>query len=129
MIKPELLFGFGTWTPITNKFMYCAETDSQQTGGNKKITVNNLPSHSHTFSGTTGGGGSHSHEVWFKGWVNCDGSGKHAVARNRIGTDDDERGSFWTNSVGGGQAHSHGDTGSASNTPPYITVYAWYRTS
>ena len=30
-------------------------------------------------------------------------------------------------STGGGKAHSHGDTGSASNLPPYIAVSVWKR--
>ena len=34
-----------------------------------------------------------------------------------------------TSSVGGGAAHSHGNTGSTSNLPPYKVVYAWERTA
>ena len=32
-----------------------------------------------------------------------------------------------TTATGGGKAHSHGDTGSASNLPPYLAVYMWKR--
>ncbi|MBR5000898.1 MAG: hypothetical protein IKY08_02940 [Firmicutes bacterium] len=34
-----------------------------------------------------------------------------------------------TSSVGGGAGHTHGDTGSATNMPPYKAVYMWYRTA
>jgi hypothetical protein len=33
------------------------------------------------------------------------------------------------NSVGGGRAHNHGDTGSESNVQPYIVVNRWHRTA
>lgn len=38
----------------------------------------------------------------------------------------------WTgvsSSVGGSAAHNHGNTGSASNLPPYTVYYVWERTS
>ena len=31
-------------------------------------------------------------------------------------------------SVGGSRAHNHGDTGSSSNIPPYLSVNIWKRT-
>lgn len=34
-----------------------------------------------------------------------------------------------TNYNGGGAAHSHGNTGSASNMQPYLAVYIWERTA
>lgn len=34
-----------------------------------------------------------------------------------------------TNYTGGSAAHSHGDTGSASNMQPYLAVYIWERTA
>lgn len=34
-----------------------------------------------------------------------------------------------TNYTGGGAAHSHGDTGSASTMQPYLAVYIWERTA
>lgn len=34
-----------------------------------------------------------------------------------------------TNYTGGGAAHSHGNTGSASNMQPYLAVYIWERTA
>ena len=39
-----------------------------------------------------------------------------------------EDGTHTHSSVGGGGSHSHGDTGSSSNLPPYLAVYMWKRT-
>ena len=39
-----------------------------------------------------------------------------------------EDGAHTHSSVGGGGSHSHGDTGSSSNLPPYLAVYMWKRT-
>nr|DAM56369.1 MAG TPA: baseplate protein [Caudoviricetes sp.] len=40
-----------------------------------------------------------------------------------------DAGSNHTSTVGGGAAHSHGNTGSASNMQPYLVVYIWERTA
>ena len=40
------IFG-GKWTQITDRFLYCANS-SKETSGNKTITVDNLPAHTHT---------------------------------------------------------------------------------
>ena len=40
-----------------------------------------------------------------------------------------DAGSNKTSTVGGGAAHSHGNTGSASNMQPYLVVYIWERTA
>ena len=47
--SPDTFLG-GTWKRITDRFLYCAD-DSGSIGGSKKITVNNLPTHNHTFTG------------------------------------------------------------------------------
>lgn len=38
-----------------------------------------------------------------------------------------DAGANHTSTVGGGAAHSHGNTGSASNMQPYLAVYIWER--
>lgn len=40
-----------------------------------------------------------------------------------------DAGANQTSIVGGGAAHSHGNTGSASNMQPYLAVYIWERTA
>ncbi|EAY17106.1 hypothetical protein TVAG_303250 [Trichomonas vaginalis G3] len=58
--RPEVVLGFGTWTQILERFLYCANS-SKETGGSKRISVDNLPPHSH--SGTTNFSGDHSHSL------------------------------------------------------------------
>ncbi|EAX76710.1 hypothetical protein TVAG_349830, partial [Trichomonas vaginalis G3] len=44
--RPETVLGFGTWTQIVDRFLYCANS-SKETGGSKTISGENLPAHSH----------------------------------------------------------------------------------
>ena len=53
---PQVMFGVGAWEQIVDRFLYCANS-SKETGGSKKISVDNLPPHSH--SGTTSSNGNH----------------------------------------------------------------------
>ena len=138
--SPATLFGFGTWTQITDKFMYCVDssTQSKQPGGSKTITTANLPSHSHTVNINTNEQGTHSH---IQQTLQYD-SGRSDGVNGRY----DQNGESWSgnhcavlyqmvNTVEAG-AHTHnvnGDTGTtgggADFLPPYITIYAWYRTA
>ena len=45
-LSPKNRFNIGTWTQITDRFLYCANS-SGQTGGSKKITTANMPPHIH----------------------------------------------------------------------------------
>lgn len=57
-VIPNMVFGFGTWTHITNRFLYCANS-AGTTGGDIKIFVSNLPAHSHSVNLNTGSCGGH----------------------------------------------------------------------
>ena len=111
--NPATLFGFGTWTQIKDRFLYCT-TSSKTTGGSKKITIQNLPAHTHNSvvaSDTNG---------------NPDGS-----ADSSTGTSLGQ--SYWrgnkSKTLDGGNVATS-STGSGTDfMPPYITVYAWYRTA
>ena len=46
---PSELF-ISTYTQITNRFLYCADS-SGATNGSSTITTSNLPAHTHTFTG------------------------------------------------------------------------------
>lgn len=99
---PADMFG-GTWVRITNAFLWAVDEDGAigLTGGEKthKLTVNELPAHSH--GGTyTNAGTSRTHA-----WLTANGSA--------MGYD--------TVSAGGGAAHN--------NMPPYIQVSVWRRTA
>ena len=109
-VDPAHLFG-GTWKQIKDRFLYCADS-SLQTGGSKNISVEQLPAHKHTFNDTY--------------YLPADMSGYPD------GWDDtNSKGSYWRygkreESV----ADTTADTGNgAEYMPPYMTVYAWYRTA
>lgn len=56
------------------------------------------------------------------------GTGFSFEASRNWGGNTSEHEGHTHNSVGGNGSHSHGDTGSASNIPPYLAVYMWKRT-
>ena len=130
--SPLKIFGVGTWELITDTFLYCNDTTklSGETGGSKKITVANLPSHNHTFTGTkaTGTFGimhGKDQESWYSGPFSHGGevSGKGGFSSS---SDNDHYKATWNYTPAG----TVGYTGSGSDyMPPYITVYAWRRTA
>ena len=100
--SPASLFG-GTWMQIQNRFLVGVGSSyaAGATGGEAthKLTVDELPSHSHNYSypGYEAGGE----------WYGASGTAKgNTVA---------------TTAVGGGAAHE--------NRPPYYAVYIWRRTA
>ena len=102
-ISPSTIFG-GTWTQITDRFMYCSSGESKLQGGSKKISVDQLPAHTHeemctANPGTTGAG-----------------HGRQTYVRDADGLDDFTTGAQ-SGSTGKGQDYM----------PPYITIFAWYR--
>jgi len=146
---PAELFG-GTWERIKDKFIlaagdtYGAGTTGGAASRNVTLAVENLPSHTHTFSGTTASAGAHVHEPsiynmqydeQLRGNISLRGTGgnaggtygylkSHGMASN------------YTYSAG---AHTHtfsgttGATGTATpinvqTMPPYLTAYVWKRT-
>ena len=104
--NPHYIFG-GTWTQITDRFLYCT-TNSLQTGGEATHTLNEaeMPSHRHgqqvTLDTSTGAGN-------IRATVVGGGSVWSGSDFNQIQNE------------GGGQPHN--------KMPPYFTVYAWYRTA
>lgn len=99
--KPSL----GTWERIQGKFLWASNTahPAGSTGGEEthKLTINEMPSHSHTISEGNGSPGSQ----WSLNAVQNSG-------RNT---------SMGTNKTGGGRAHN--------NMPPYLSVDMWRRTA
>ena len=153
-ISPASFIG-GTWEQLKDRFLLGAganytagntggQTNHTHTTESHILTTAEIPAHTHT-RGTmniTGG---------FAPW--SEGSGGSAtqpegafysIASNQYGwgttTGRDNDNEFikfdasrsWTgetSSVGSGQSHSHGNTGSSSNMPPYLVVYMWKRIS
>ena len=106
--NPGTLLGFGTWTRISDRFLYAATTSSTTlgvTGGENthKLTIDEMPSHNHSFDGWGSVAGNN-------GYV----SG--ASSRNITSVT-----SFSMNDTGGNQAHN--------NMPKYVVVSIWYRVS
>ena len=132
--NPATLFGFGTWVaygqgrmPISADGTYTAGS----TGGSATTTLSttNLPSHTHTYSGTTGSTDlSHTHQY---GSANNWGGGSANAydARNTS--------SFTTGGASVNMNHTHSFAGTSDATgsgtaattiSPYIAVYMWNRT-
>lgn len=102
---PKVLFGFGTWERIQDRFLLAAGNTyaAGTTGGEAThtLTTDEMPSHSHGA----------------KGWAAVvDGSGKY-VTLGGSGSSNQ----YATREAGGGQAHN--------NMPPYLAVYVWKRTA
>ena len=111
--NPATVFGFGTWTQIKDRFLYCT-TSSKSTGGSKKITIDNLPAHDHDSVVAPDING------------NPDGS-----ADSSTGTSLGQ--CYWRGNKGktisGGSAKTSSTGSGTDYMPPYITCYAWHRTA
>ncbi|EAX95607.1 hypothetical protein TVAG_459560 [Trichomonas vaginalis G3] len=125
--NPSTLFGFGTWQQITDRFLYCTNS-SKQTGGSKTITGENLPAHSHYVNLNTTEAGWHKHRYWdWSGMTKGKGYDVKDDVKFAINC-------YWNDTQGSGN-HTHNVSGYTQTTgqskdymPPYMTVYAWFRT-
>jgi len=134
--NPATLLGFGTWTTFgagrvlvsLNSANVLFDT-AEETGGSADST---LPTHTHTFSGTTSTIGTHQHEETI-GTINLFGTGASYTHGNYGGT-----GTSAVDLTNGGGSHDHtysgttasaGTSGTNANYQPYITVYMWKRTA
>jgi microcystin-dependent protein len=145
---PATLFG-GTWTQIKDKFIWAkGDFDTvNATGGSKNVvlTENNLPAHTHSFSGTTGnvsGSGSewtHSHSMTLPIYGGNDF--QSYIRDARFCGDNYRRETTTVTGYTSGQnlQHTHsfsGTTGNGNGTasaidimPPHIVKYCWERIS
>ena len=116
--NPSTIFGFGTWVAWGNGRVPVGVNTSdsnfntvEKTGGSSsvKLTVNQMPSHSHTtgvFNSVSGIAENGLTDLWIVG------GGETATTYGE---------SIPSRDVGGGQAHT--------NLQPYITCYMWKRTA
>ena len=102
--SPASMFG-GTWTQITNNFLYAYTTSSTTSKGSTThtLTVAEMPSHTHSFDYNNSGTSS---------------SGNKVDCYQNAGTSTT---TLYTSYTGGGGAHE--------NMPPYLAVYMWRRTA
>ena len=107
--SPATLFG-GTWEQLKDRFLLGAGDTytAGNTGGEAThtLTVNEIPSHTHTANTYTGG------TVTQPDYVDGVAINWVSAYRTSIGT---------INNTGGGLAHN--------NMPPYLVVYVWKRTA
>ena len=110
--SPSELFG-GTWEQIKDKFLLAAGDTytANQSGGaaTVKLTVDEMPSHTHAMRTKTGSGGQ----------LNVSDGYLQRVAYTEYNLTDRE--TVQAENAGGSQAHN--------NMPPYLTVYVWKRTA
>jgi len=95
------------------------------TGGANTVTltVEHLPSHSHTFSGTTSSAGAHTHNFW--------GSGSQYEENNPLVEARSSSAGWWTGFISTSGEHTHSFSGTTSsvgggqpheNRPPYYAL-------
>ena len=144
--NPATLFGFGTWVaygqgrmPISADGTYTAGS----TGGAATTTIStaNLPSHTHSFSATTGGMNSnttHTHNLLgLSGahYVADGGQNQGGQSSNPFSLGSADYGTYTTST---NIDHTHSVSGTTGGTgsgtavttiSPYIAVYMWNRTA
>jgi len=140
--NPNTLFGFGTWVAFGSGRMLISQDATYPagtTGGAATTTLitANLPSHTHTFSATTGAmnsNTSHTHQIGSRDSTANNGGDPNQEFVNDFGTGNGPAAT--TSSVNIDHTHNvsgtTGGTGSgtaATTISPYISVYMWNRTA
>lgn len=125
--SPASLFG-GTWEQMKDRFLLGAggsysaggtggDASHIHTTGSHTLTINEIPSHNH---------GQRYGDV---PWVDGKGVGSSMGGNTTVYGTLTTLKQNMTQDTGGSGAHNHGNTGSASNMPPYLAVYMWKRVS
>jgi len=132
--NPGTLLGFGTWATFGSGRMLISQDATYtagSTGGSATTTLitANLPSHTHTFTGSALA--THTHQIGSRDSTANDGGGSAQEFVNDFGTGGGAPAT--TSSVSGGTpAGTISNTGSGTavtTISPYIAVYMWQRTA
>lgn len=123
--NPQTVWG-GTWRKTADGRCLIGANDTYKLG-----TTGGNASHTHTTNAhaiTQNEMAAHLHKFSKPAWANTEyiAGDRYFTAYGWNKTSAETFGS--TNYTGGGVAHSHGNTGSASNMQPYLAVYIWERT-
>lgn len=111
LIKDRMIIGAGNSYAVKSKGGNSSHSHSTQ---GHTISNYEMPSHNHNIKGNTSGySGGIAYNLYF-------GNGNPGTWDNYGGIVRHE---------GGSKSHSHGNTGSASNLPPYYSAYIWRRTA
>lgn len=116
--NPKEYYG-GEWEQIEDKFLLACGTkhSNGSTGGeeNHTLTINEMPSHTHTQN-------AHSHTIGSLARYTVNGSAVASVGDGYGNTHNYKTGNTTATNknTGGGQAHN--------NMPPFLAVYMWVRT-
>jgi len=132
--NPGTLLGFGTWATFGSGRMLISQDATYtagSTGGSATTTLitANLPSHTHTFTGSALA--THTHQIGSRDSTANDGGGSAQGFVNDFGTGGGAPAT--TSAVSGGTpAGTISNTGSGTavtTISPYIAVYMWQRTA
>lgn len=128
--NPSTLFG-GTWQQIKDRFLLSAgdKYNGGDTGGevSHKLTVSELPSHTHTASVSSNG--SHNHKI------GTDKDAVYTTSGNCWSVHNSSSGASYINgytNFSGDHTHTvtlsnTGNNSAHNNMPPYVAVYMWER--
>jgi hypothetical protein len=159
--NPASTFGFGTWEAFGEGRVLVGQNTSdasfntlEETGGTKNATLvshshtgttgGQSVGHTHTFSGTTGGAGAHTHTLQYSSGagslVNSIGGGANGAISNSgtagMTNPGDHAHSFSGTTSDISSNHNHafttstqGSSATNANLQPYIVVKMWKRTA
>jgi microcystin-dependent protein len=133
--NPNTLLGFGTWTAVQGRLLIGADGTyaAGSTGGaaTKTLATGELPSHTHSFSATTGQD-THSHTIG-RDHDGATGSSEYVIHSTGLsGAEQAYSGAISNDTHDHTVSGTTGATGSGtafSILPPYLAVYIWRRTA
>jgi hypothetical protein len=126
--NPATLFGFGTWTAFGAGRVLIGDGggfSAGATGGSADAIV---VSHTHTFSGSTGTDGAHTHTVAHSTVSGVSAGSTIAGGSPAASTTTTTSSTPHSHNFSGTTA-SAGSSGTNANLQPYIVVYMWQRTA
>lgn len=134
--NPSTYFTGTTWARYGNGRVTVGQDSSDgsfdsvnDTGGAKTVALTSaqMPSHTHSFSGTTSSNGSHNHTYtyeWSRGsGISGAADGASSMLTGTTSTVGNHNHTFSGTTGGAGSGSAH------ENMPPYCVVYRWKRTA